>query len=195
MPLPTQPPYWVAMNQARFNNSTDCGACVEATGPSGTKQFIVVDKCPANSTNCDAMEHIDMDQTGFGAVGGNGIINSLPWKYIPCPVQGNVRIYAPSAASKFNAPITVRNHRYRIKSVEIVDGATRKSVMRQPYNAWVLDSTFPPGSTGMILGPFRVRITDIYGHWIENKITLAPGQSVDMGLQFPACPAGGDAGP
>jgi hypothetical protein len=39
-----------------------------------------------------------------------------------------------------------------------------------------------------------VRITDIYGHWIENKVTLVPGQSVDVGLQFPACPAGGDGG-
>jgi expansin (peptidoglycan-binding protein) len=195
-PLPTQPPYWVAMNEARFNKSTDCGACVSATGPSGTKTFIVVDECPANSLHCDSMEHIDMDQGGFLQIGGNGIINApgLSWHYIPCPTQGNVELYVPSTASKFNAPITVRNHRYRIKSVEVVvDQNTRTSVMRQTYNAWILDSSFPPGSAGMILSPFRIRITDIYGHWIENKVTLMPGQSVDMGLQFPACPAGGGA--
>jgi expansin (peptidoglycan-binding protein) len=185
------------MNEARFNKSADCGACVQATGPSGTKTFIVVDECPANSLHCDSMEHIDMDQTGFGAIGGNGIINSLTWHYVPCAVQGNVQIYTPSTASKFNAPITIRNHRYRIKSVEIVTGTTRTAVMRQTYNAWVLDSTFPPGSAGGNLDPFRIRITDIYGHWIENKVTLSAGQSVDTGLQFPACPAGGgsDGGP
>ncbi len=119
MPLPTQPPYWVAMNQARFNNSTDCGACVEATGPSRTKQFIVVDECPANSTHCDAMEHIDTDQTGFGAIGGNGIMNSNAVEVHSLFGAGDVRIYTPSTASKFNAPITVRDHRYRIKSVNV----------------------------------------------------------------------------
>jgi expansin (peptidoglycan-binding protein) len=195
-PLPMQPPYWVAMNEARFNNSTDCGACVQATGPSGTKVFMVVDKCPADSLHCDSMEHIDMDQTGFLAIGGSGMIPSpgLTWKYVSCPVQGNVQLFIPSTASKFNAPITVRNHRYRIKTVEVVSGNMRIAVTRQPYNTWVLDSTFPPGSTGMTLSPFRVRITDIYGHWIENKVTLVAGQSVDTGLQFPACPAGGDGG-
>ena len=194
-PLPTEPPYWAAMNQARFNNSTDCGACIDATFNGNTKRFIVVDLCPANSTNCERMEHIDMFTTGFNAIGGNGIINSLSWKYVPCTVTGNVQLFIPSTASQFNAPITVRNYRYRIKSVEIVTGMTRTAVMRQPYNAWVLDSTFPPGSVGGNLSPFRIRITDMYGHWIENKVTLVAGQSVDTGLQFPACPAGGDAGP
>jgi expansin (peptidoglycan-binding protein) len=194
-PLPTEPPYWVAMNQARFNNSTDCGACIDATFNGNTKRYIVVDLCPSNSTNCERMEHIDMFTTGFAAIGGNGIIQppNLSWQYVPCASVGNIKIYTPSTASKFNAPITVSNHRYRIKSVEIVTGTMRTSVMRQPYNAWVLDSSFPPGSAGLILDPFRIRITDISGHWIENKVTLMPGQSVDTGLQFPACPAGGGA--
>jgi expansin (peptidoglycan-binding protein) len=198
-PLPTSPPYWLAMNQARYNNGTDCGACIEATNGANKKTFIVVDECPSNSTRCDSMEHLDMDTAGFQAIGGNGTIENLPWRYIPCPVQGNVQLYIPSDAQKFNAPVGVRNHRYRIKSFEIVDGTTRKAVTRGATgdNVWVLDSTFPPGSVGGILSPFRIRITDIYGHWIESKVTLMPGQSIDMGLQFPTCPAGGgnDGGP
>jgi expansin (peptidoglycan-binding protein) len=195
-PLPTEPPYWAAMNGARYNGGTDCGACVEATNGGNTKTFIVVDECPVNSTNCDRMEHIDMFTTGFSAIGGSGIINSLSWKYVPCPVQGNVKVFIPSTASKFNAPVNIRNHRYRIKSFEVVQSGMRIAVKRGATgdNVWVLDSTFPPGSLGLVLSPFRIRITDIYGHWIENKVTLVPGQAVDLGLQFPACPAGGDAG-
>jgi len=50
---------------------------------------------------------------------------------------------------------------------------------------FVIDSVISPQCQA--LGPYRLRITDIYGHWIENRIPLAESAASDMGLQFRAC--------
>jgi expansin (peptidoglycan-binding protein) len=193
-PLPSQPPYWLAMNFGRYGKSSDCGACLQATGPSGTATFIVVDECPNSGTDplCMSMEHLDMAPQGFSAIGGNGRIDSLSWKYVPCDVQSNmVEVAAQSNSNNFFATVGVRKHRYRIAKVELVTGMNRLALMRRDDNYFIIDSTTPAGAAGMALGPYRLRITDIYGHWIENKVTMMAGKSTTMALQFPKCPAGG----
>jgi expansin (peptidoglycan-binding protein) len=194
-----QPPYWVAMNFQRFANSSDCGACLQVTGPTATKVFQVIDECPNNPSTdplCQSKEHLDMSPEGLSAVGGVGRIDSLTWKYVPCDVaSANVEIFTQSNSNTFYATIGIRKHRYRIAKVELVTGMTRTALVRRPDNFFIIDSTTPAGASGMALGPLRIRITDIYNHWIENKITLKTGQNVTMALQFPACPGGGDAGP
>jgi expansin (peptidoglycan-binding protein) len=161
-------------------------------------RFIVVDECPnsGNDPLCMSMEHLDMAPDGFAAIGGNGKIDSLTWKYVPCDVQNNsVEVATQANSNKFFATIGMRKHRYRIAKVELVTGTTRLPLVRRDDNFFIIDSSTPAGSAGMALGPLRLRITDIYGHWIENKVALTIGQSVSTTLQFPACPAGGDAGP
>ena len=193
-----EPPYWLAMNFTRYNLSSDCGACLQVTGPTGTQVFQVIDECPNDAVDplCQSAEHLDMSPGGFAAIGGNGRIDALTWKYVPCNVQtSNVEIFALNGSSTFNAPIQIRKHRYRIAKVELVNGTNRVALVRRADNFFIIDTTTPAGASGMALGPFRIRITDIYNHWIENKVTLTVNGSVTTGLQFPACPAGGDAGP
>ncbi len=194
-----QPPYWVAMNFQRYAKSSDCGACLDVTGPSGTKRYTVIDECPndpVRDARCQSREHLDLSQEGLSAIGGVGRIDMLTWKYVPCDIgSAKVEVFTQPSSNTFYATIGLRKHRYRIQKVELVTGSTRIALERRPDNYFVIDSTTPAGSVGMALGPLRIRITDVYNHWIENKITLQKGQSVSMGLQFPACPAGGDAGP
>jgi expansin (peptidoglycan-binding protein) len=193
-----QPPYWLAMNFTRYNASSDCGACLQVTGPSGTQVFQVIDECPNAATDplCQSAEHLDMSPQGFAALGGNGRIDSLTWKYVPCDVQtSNVEIFTQGGSTTFFATIGFRKHRYRVAKVELVNGTTRVALVRRSDNFFIIDTTTPAGAAGMALGPFRIRITDIYNHWIENKVALTVGQNVSFGLQFLACPAGGDAGP
>ena len=190
------------MNFARYGKSSDCGACLQVQGPSGSATFIVVDECPNSGADplCMSMEHLDMAPQGFQAIGGNGRIDSLSWKYVPCPVMTNmVEVAAQSNSNNFFATVGIRKHRYRIKTVELVtnNGMTRTNLVRRDDNYFIIDSTTPTDTSGMALGPYRLRITDIYGHWIENKVMLTAGGKQSMALQFPACPAGGsvDGGP
>ena len=186
------------MNFQRFSNSSDCGACVQATGPSGSRIFQVIDECPNNPSTdplCQSKEHLDLSQVGLTAIGGNGRIDSMTWKYVPCDVQmSNVEVFTQANSNMFFATIGLRKHRYRVAKVELVANGMRAPLVRRNDNFFIIDSTTPAGATGMALGPLRIRVTDIYGHWIENKITLVKGQNVTMALQFPACPGGGDAG-
>ncbi len=188
-----EPPCWVAMNQTRFAASKDCGACVKITGPGGSIHARVVDLCPANSTHCNEMEHIDINTRPgcFYAIGGTdqaGVAN-ITWNYEPCTVTGNVQILAQSSSITCNSRLTITNHRYRIAKVELLLGdGTYKSLTRNPDDVFVIDSVISPACQA--LGPFRIRITDMYGHWVENRVMLTAGKTTDIGLQFPACPGG-----
>jgi expansin (peptidoglycan-binding protein) len=195
-----QSPYWVAITALQFDvapASQVCGACIEAKGPNAqSKQFQVVDRCPADQANLPClnnMQHLDMSPEGLAAVGGVGKIDpgGLTWHFVPCAVQGDVQVTALGNSTNFYAAIGIRNHRYRIAKVELVDATTQMPVepalTRRADNFFIVDTTTPAGKVGKAMGPYRLRITDIYGHWIENKVTVTPGQNVSMALQFPMC--------
>jgi expansin (peptidoglycan-binding protein) len=185
-----QPPYWVAMNGARYANAADCGACVEASGPSGGPfVYQVVDSCKVENGNpvCASMEHIDISRQGFGRLGDPSVGNiPITWRYVPCQVMGNVQVFAQRGSMRCNARLNIRNHRYRIAKVELLrpDGSYL-ALKRGTDNIYVIDSVISPQC--LALGPFRLRITDIHGRWIENRVTLAESTASDMGLQFPRC--------
>jgi expansin len=194
-----QPPYWVAITALQFDapSAQVCGACIEAKGPNGqATQLQVVDRCPADQANLPClnnMQHLDISPDGLAAVGGVGKIDpgGLAWHFVPCAVQGDVQVTALNGASQFYTAIGVRNHRYRIAKVELVDSTTLMPIAppltRRADNFFLVDTTTPAGAAGNAMGPYRLRITDIYGHWIESKVTVMPGQNIGMGLQFPAC--------
>jgi expansin (peptidoglycan-binding protein) len=194
-----QPEYWVAITALQFDSPAAevCGACIEATGPNGqAKKLQVVDRCPADDLNLPCKnnnQHLDISPDGLSAVGGVGKIDpgGLSWHFVPCGVEGDVQLTAQNGAEKFYTAIGVRNHKYRIAKVELVDSATLMPVapplVRRADNFFLVDTTTPAGKAGKAMGPYRIRVTDIYGHWVENLVTVAPGQNVSMGSQFPTC--------
>jgi expansin len=187
-----QPPYWIAMNGARYANSADCGACVEATRTGfPTVVFQVVDSCViANNNPVCTMEHIDVGREGFNRLGVNDGNIPITWKYVPCETTGNVEVFAQRGSMRCNSRLNIRNHRYRIAKVELLNSdGSYTTLKRNPDNIFVIDSVISP--LCLALGPFRLRITDIYGHWIETQVTLTENSASNMGLQFPRCGAPG----
>jgi expansin len=187
-----QPPYWIAMNGARYANAADCGACLEARGPNGGPfVYQVVDSCKVQNGNpvCASMEHLDLSQQGFSRLGNTAVGNiPITWSYVPCETTGSVQVFAQKGSMRCNARLNMRNHRYRIAKVELrnPDGSY-SALKRGADNIYVIDSVLSPMC--LALGPLRLRITDIYGHWIENRLTLAESTASDMALQFPRCGA------
>jgi len=162
-----------------FDTRSHCGECVEITGQNGTRIIAtVIDECPYGSdggnTICQQMAagHLDLSKTAFDRLGypvGNP--TNTNWRYVPCPVTGNVKVRFKSGN---NNEFFVENVITPIASV-IVNGMTAR---RQSYGAWHVDPA--------ITTPATLDLTDMAGRSIT--VTLNSGiNNQDSGRQFPGC--------
>ena len=162
-----------------FDTRSHCGECIEITGQNGTRIIAtVIDECPYGSdggnTICQQMAagHIDLSKTAFDRLGypvGNP--TNTNWRYIPCPVTGNVKVRFKSGN---NNEFFVENVITPIASVT-VNGMTAR---RQSYGAWHIDPA--------IATPATLELTDMAGRSIT--VTLNSGtNNQDSGRQFPGC--------
>jgi hypothetical protein len=156
-----------------------CGACVEITGQNGTKIVATVtDECPEDSNQpCknNPNGHLDVSYPGFSKLGFSvGNPSGTNWKYVPCPVTGNVVLrIKPGNADQFFIENTVLN----IKSVTKNGGAAT----RLSYGAWSFN-----GSS--IKSNDQLLVTDYSGRTITIQVaSTSQDQDQNTGLQFPAC--------
>ena len=190
--IPTGGGRFGAMNTSDYNNSAMCGACVEVTRDGNRSVTItIVDQCPvATNPKCTA-GHIDLSREAFNQIGsegeghigtGNGgAVGSISWRYVECPVTGDVtfRLKEPSNAN-WNQ-VLVQGHRYPLASVEVNVGGNWVAAARQDYNYW------EPPNGNMGTPPFQVRATDVTGSYLVAEVPLADGAHVGTPNQFPAC--------
>src|SRR6185503_5652645 len=162
-----------------FNSSNFCGACIEITGQNGRKIIAtVIDECPYGSdggnTVCQAnpTTHMDLSKSAFDQLGYSvGNPNNTTWRYVPCPVSGNVKVRVKNGN---NNEIFIENGVTAIASVRI-DGQT---ATRQSYGAWHVGAAIPQGAT--------IDITDKAGRSISVTLSSTTmGQNQDTGRQFP----------
>jgi expansin (peptidoglycan-binding protein) len=177
---PAAATYFVAVpGQNGFDSKSHCGECVQITGQNGRMLIAtVIDECPYGSDGgnsaCAANPggHLDVSKTAFDMLGyPTGNPNGTNWKYVPCPVSGNVKVRFKSGN---NNEFFVENVITPIASVS-VNGT---SASRQSYGAWHVGSA--------ISTPATLNLTDMAGRSIS--VTLNGGTSnQDTGKQFPAC--------
>ena len=162
-----------------FDTKSHCGECVEITGQNGTKIIAtIIDECPYGSdggnTACQANAggHLDLSKTAFDRLGyPTGNPSNTNWRYVPCPVTGNVKVRFKSGN---NNEFFVENVITPIASVTI-NGMTAS---RQSYGAWHVGPA--------ITTPATLNLTDMAGRSIT--VTLNSGTSnQDTGHQFPGC--------
>lgn len=177
-PVPTSPVYTGAMNELQYDTSMTCGACVEVTGSKGSLVIRIEDRCP----ECKYGD-IDLSEEAFSLI-DDKIKGRVPisWKIVPCPVQGAVKFYFKEGSSKWWTAVQVRNHKYPITKLEYKVDDQWVNIPRQMYNYFVID--YP----GMGPGPYNFRITDMYGHVIEeSNIPLLVTTEINGQNQFPNC--------
>jgi expansin (peptidoglycan-binding protein) len=177
---PAAATYFVAVpGQNGFDSKSHCGECVQITGQNGRMIIAtVIDECPYGSDGgnsaCAANPggHLDVSKTAFDQLGyPTGNPSGTNWKYVPCPVGGNVKVRFKSGN---NNEFFVENVITPIASVS-VNGT---SASRQSYGAWHVGSA--------ISTPATLNLTDMAGRSIT--VTLNGGTSnQDTGKQFPAC--------
>jgi len=184
-PTSTLPQYYGAMNEFDYATAAACGACVEITNQQNNAKLTVaiVDECPyaGNEQWCySGSHHIDLNPAAYQALGADNN-PAISWRYVACPVMGNVRYYVDAGSNQYYLAVTPMNHRYRLEKVEVWKNNAYVALARADYNVWILSSGAGPG-------PFRFRVTDIYGHAVEDtNVPLSLGQIIDGAAQLPPC--------
>jgi expansin (peptidoglycan-binding protein) len=167
-----------AMNHADYSASATCGACASVVGPSGTIKIRIVDQCPGCMPG-----DIDLSPMAFDGIAARALGRvAISWQYIPCSVMGPVSYRFKEGSNPWWTAVQVRHHRYAVATFAYrkADGSYQQ-VVRTDYNYFVADS-------GMGPGPYTFRVTDVFGHTIEDSnVPLQEGAEVAGSHQFPEC--------
>jgi len=167
-----------AMNQTDYAGSAACGACAEVDGPDGQILVRIVDRCP----EC-APGDLDFSMEAFAMIAPveAGRVD-IRWRYAECPVDGSMSFRFKEGSNPYWTAIQVRNHRQRIAGLEARPaGGEYQAVAREEYNYFVAPE-------GLGEGPYDLRVTDVYGHVVEEP-AVPPGDAVlvEGTAQLPAC--------
>jgi hypothetical protein len=156
-----------------FNTKDRCGACVQI----GSAVITIVDECPNDSNapcKANPSGHLDLSQAGASAGGVQGDPNKKgqnQWKFVPCPVSGNVMVRLKPGN---NNEMYIENEIMPI--AQVTCGGQTGS--RTSYGAWHFSGNIPGADC---------TVTDIANRTISVKAGSTQGQDVDTGVQFPKC--------
>ncbi|HAJ34313.1 MAG TPA: hypothetical protein DCL15_01290 [Chloroflexi bacterium] len=169
-----------AMNAEEYADAAYCGAYLYVTGPLGSVTVRVVDLCPECRTG-----HLDLSQEAFAQIANpmEGRV-AITWQLISPAVTGPIAYHFKEGSNQWWTAVQVRNHRNPIARLEYrTVGGDWIEVPRTDYNYFV--QTNP----GMGPGPYTFRVTDWYGHVLEDSgIAHMENGTVAGSDQFPPGP-------
>lgn len=169
-PSPPADDLYVALGQRNeYSSGAACGTYIDVTGPKGKTRVKVIDSCP----ECPA-GHLDLSLTAFKKIGvkSDGII-PITYKAVPgASVPGPISVRVKEGSSQYWLSVLIDNHSNQLASVKVAGkGGSFKSASREDFNYW----TIPSGAGN---GPFKVKITDVYGNSVTvPDIKLAIGKT------------------
>lgn len=170
-----------AINEYDYNGGVMAGAYLEVTGPNGKVNVLVTDLMPyaGNEANCTTGA-LDLNENTFAKIANkiDGKVQ-ISWKVIPFPTDGPLQYKFKPTSNQWWCEVQVRNHRYPIVKCEVKNNdGTYTELPRQEYNYFKAENGLGPG-------PYTFRVTDIYGHVLEDEVPLSPDRIVDGKANFP----------
>ena len=176
--------YIAAVAPADYRSAAACGACVQVTRDDGRSVTVtVVDQCPSCGTG-----HIDLSRTAFLQIGtetegylgtGNGgAVGIISFKYVPCPVQGNVTIALKEPSNQGWNEFLVQDARTPVVKFEANFSGSWVTGTRQTYNYFNVGNS--------LSFPIQVRLTDVNGNVIQGTLQGGIAEQ-NLGVQFPSC--------
>lgn len=166
-----------AMNAEEYDNSNVCGSYILVHGPKGSVTVRIVDLCP----ECLA-GHLDLSLEAFTLIAEpvQGRVD-ITWQLVSPELAGPIAYNFKEGSNQWWTAVQVRNHRNPIAKFEYFDGSAWVTVPRVSYNFFV------QSEPGMGVGPYSFRVTDSYGHVLEDhNIPFVEDGTVNGANQFPA---------
>ncbi|HEY3734888.1 MAG TPA: expansin EXLX1 family cellulose-binding protein [Streptosporangiaceae bacterium] len=168
-PLPADGLY-VSLATPQYDAGAACGSYLAVTGPAGRVLAEVVDLC-SGCTNGG----VDLSEAAFARVADASAGTALvSYRLARNPrLPGPVGLREAQSATTAWLALQVINHGNPLASVEVatgpVEGQRWRPLKLSSDDYWV-------AAAGAGAGPFRVRITDIFGHQVVARgIRLEPG--------------------
>ncbi|KDD77108.1 hypothetical protein H632_c17p0, partial [Helicosporidium sp. ATCC 50920] len=172
--------YFVAMNNAQWNDGLACGRCVKARCvdpkcPVQGQEILaqVVDKCP----EC-AEGDLDFSYPAYSLVTGSWPNRlKVSWEWADCSpfVSGDISIYPKDGGSQYWQAFFFANARYPIAQATI----NGEPLQRQTFGFWTHSGNVAPGST--------IQLVSETGQTVSATLD-GPFQQQNLGVQFAAVP-------
>jgi len=181
----------VAVSTDDMYQGLACGTCVRVTSMTQRGGGDVL-PTPFTAIIGDLCENCQQGDLDFAIADKDGR-HDLIWEPVPCPVNNEPIQFRLTASHEWYVKVQVRHARYPVQSVAVVGKDGSWVDFR---NAGALgglgffDSTIPNGVDTYIQRPFQypltVRICDIYGNCIVDRIEELKNEVDQIGLhQFP----------
>ncbi|CAI5712978.1 unnamed protein product [Hyaloperonospora brassicae] len=183
---------YAALNNDQWNGLENCGRCAEVTCSDSrcadkTKSVVVqiLDRCP----ECKHGD-LDLSPSVFKTLTGSHPARyTLKWKFVDCPVAGNVKYCLKGGSSSFWMAIQPTNVATGITSLEI-DGKATKMLDGAYY--YLLDGS---GTTAGDLSNVTVSMTDLNGVSMVDTVSLSADSCTAGASQFPSSGSGSPSKP
>jgi expansin (peptidoglycan-binding protein) len=150
-----------AINTEDYKDGLMAGAYLEVKTSKGTVNVLITSTVQPDSKKGGAL---CLDEQAFLKIADKGKgIADISWKVVALPTDKPVQFKYQTGSSKSWCGIQVRNHRYPLKKLEVKLHGKYVELPREPYNY------FTAKEPGLGTGPYDFRLTDIFGHVIEEK--------------------------
>ncbi|MGN0482132.1 MAG: expansin EXLX1 family cellulose-binding protein [Lachnospiraceae bacterium] len=166
--------YVCAMNLPDYDTAQMAGAFIEIKGPKGKVRALVSDELPEGKKG-----DVDLNTDIFPMIAERsaGRVN-ITWKILPLPTDEPVKYLIQKSSTQYWMQLQVRNHRYPIKKTEMKINGKYQTLKKENYNFYTIQA---PGK-----GPYKIRLTDMYGQVLYDTIKLKPGVIQSGKENFPS---------
>ncbi|RLN55415.1 hypothetical protein BBJ29_002660 [Phytophthora kernoviae] len=172
---------YAALNDKQWDGLQNCGRCAEVSCDDDrcadkSKSIVVqiLDRCP----ECQYGD-LDLSPTVFTALTGSTPSRyTVKWKFVDCPVQGNVNYCLKGGSNNYWTAVQPTNVATGVKSLQINGQDT--TMLSSAYY-YLLDGA---SQTQTDLTSIKISLTDVNGNSIEDTVSLTADSCTEGAHQF-----------
>nr|UPT50352.1 expansin-like protein EXLX5 [Phytophthora capsici] len=174
---------YAALNNEQWDGLQNCGRCAEVSCDDDrcadkSKSIVVqiLDRCP----ECKHGD-LDLSPSVFTALTGSTPSRySVKWKFVDCPVSGNVNYCLKGGSNNYWTAVQPTNFATGVKSLQINGQDT--TMLGSAYY-YLLDGA---SQTQTDLTKMTISMTDVNGNSIEDTVSLTADSCTEGSNQFPS---------
>lgn len=174
---PTASTNYAAINADQWDDMGNCGRCAQVwcvddscTDQTTSEVVYILDQCPECSSG-----DLDLSPTVFTSITGSDPSRlTIKWKFVDCPVSGNLKYCLKSGSNSYWTAIQPANMVTGVKSLTIDSEST--SMVSSAY--------YYLTTAGTDLSSVKVTVTSVSGEVVTETVSLAAGSCTTGSSQF-----------
>ncbi|DAZ97702.1 TPA: hypothetical protein N0F65_009601 [Lagenidium giganteum] len=165
---------YVSMNKAKWNESRNCGRCVEIICEDKKCNWLKFPPLPLYVTDyCPKCKGDDLyvSPSAFNLTAENETLTlSVKWHFVKCPVVGNAHYCLHKTSNEYWTAVQPTNMALGIDQVKICGRPA------DPVNSTYFYVADGSNNISCDLSAASIELRSIGGEWIKDKVALTPGE-------------------